>query len=270
MCKGIDMAVKKNSYMVTLWDMDFCFDQVFEKARYAVFGREICPKTKKSHWQGFVYWHREKSGNATIKFFNKETHLCHAKTTAEAIDYCKKEKDFVESGTPPKQGERTDLPSVRNFIVNGGTISKVIDAGYGYQATRHAEIILKYKEPKRNWKPQVFWYWGATGTGKTKQAYEEAGPNCWESSKTLKWWEGYDGHENIIIDDFREYYCEFAELLRILDRYPYRVEVKGGSRQLLAKKIWITCPHKPESVYSMLSEDVTQLTRRIDLCKRFV
>lgn len=86
----------------------------------------------------------------------------------------------------------------------------------------------------------------------------------WVSGKDLKWWNGYDGEEEVIFDEFRGDSCKFSELLRILDRYPYTVEVKGGFRQLLAKKIVITSCYAPETVYKKNEEDIKQLMRRID------
>lgn len=273
MCKDghkLDMRVKKNGFMVTLWDMNFDFSKVFDDARYAVFGNETCPETGRPHKQGFVYWNREKTGNATIKYFNNETHLCHAVTIDEAIKYCKKCNDFVESGRPPKQGKRTDILEVRNHVVSGGNIDQAIDKGFGYQALRHAELVLKYKEPKRNWKPNVIWYYGESGVGKTRRVMEALdGKDHWMSNKSLKWWEGYDGHENVVIEEFRSHFCEFSELLRILDRYEYRVEVKGGSRQLRAKNIWITSCFHPKDVY-VTDENIKQLIRRIDVIEKIV
>uniref|UniRef100_UPI0040488E22 hypothetical protein n=1 Tax=Shewanella sp. TaxID=50422 RepID=UPI0040488E22 len=61
----------------------------------------------------------------------------------------------------------------------------------------------------------------------------------------------------------------FHVLLRLLDRYPYQVETKGGSRQLLAETMIITCPFMPEEMYNG-REDIKQLLRRIDEIKLFV
>lgn len=141
----------------------------------------------------------------------------------------------------------------------------VIEESNSYQAMRCAELILKYTERRRDWKPKVTWLWGPTGTGKTRQAWAEAGPEAWCSGKNGNWWQGYDAHENIILDDFRSSWCSFEELLRILDRYPYTIENKGGSRQLLARSIWITSPYPPDMCYTKSDEDVQQLLRRIDL-----
>ena len=61
----------------------------------------------------------------------------------------------------------------------------------------------------------------------------------------------------------RRDFCKYHQLLKILDRYEYRVETKGGSRQLRARKIAITAPYPPEEMYET-REDINQLLRRID------
>jgi Adenylylsulfate kinase and related kinases len=127
---------------------------------------------------------------------------------------------------------------------------------------------LKYLEPKRRSKPTVLWFHGETGTGKSKLARElseELDKNAWWSGKTLDWFEGYDQHSCVVIDDFRPDQCEFAFLLRLLDRYPLRVPVKGGSREWVAETIIITAPEAPEVLFrGLLNEKVEQLLRRID------
>ena len=140
-----------------------------------------------------------------------------------------------------------------------------------YQLVKFGSELLKYYEKKRDWVPNVKWYYGSTGTGKTKAAYDEYnGKDFWRSSKNLKWWEGYDAHENVLIDEFRADFCTFHELLEILDRYDYRVECKGGSRQLLAKNIIITSNKHPKDIFEhRCEEDIEQLMRRISSVKCF-
>ena len=64
--------------------------------------------------------------------------------------------------------------------------------------------------------------------------------------------------------------CTFSELLRILDRYPHRVEVKGGSVQFNSSLIIITSPKSPQETWDGRSaEDIAQLTRRITEIRHF-
>ena len=86
--------------------------------------------------------------------------------------------------------------------------------------------------------------------------------------RDLKFWDGYYGQKYVIIDDFRKDFCTFHELLRILDRYPYRVHIKGSSLYLEATTIIITSCFGPEEVYET-REDLQQLMRRIDKIQIF-
>ncbi len=138
-----------------------------------------------------------------------------------------------------------------------------------HQQLRFAENLEKYYEEQRNWKPIVKWYWGATGTGKTKTAYEEFRKmtdtdSIYFSMDTGRWWEGYDGHTHVIVDDMRGDFLKFHQLLKLLDRYPYKVETKGSTRQFQATHIIITSCMQPHEEFPNIGESIDQLIRRID------
>ena len=69
----------------------------------------------------------------------------------------------------------------------------------------------------------------------------------------------------MVIDDFYGW-IRLDEMLRILDRYPHRVEVKGGMVQFLAEKIYITSNVEPKDWYKDETHNVLikALLRRID------
>ena len=122
---------------------------------------------------------------------------------------------------------------------------------------------------RRDFVPEVFWFYGPTGTGKSREAAAQA-PEAFYKMGGNKWWDGYDNHEAVIIDDYRRDLCTFSELLRMLDRYPYRLEVKGGSCEFVARRIYITTPKSPEGTWEGRSdEDIAQLTRRITRVTHF-
>lgn len=263
-----DKKSKFRNFAIT----DFVCDKDFYsnlKYSYLILGDEICPKTEKRHWQGFVVMKSPTTLSSMIKKLKpRHTEVCVA-SVLKNIKYCSKDNNLViEDGKRPQQGHRSDIAHARAIIEETGSMRKVVDNIDSYQAVRMSEKILTYKEPKRTWKPTVYWFWGPSGSGKTFKAMTDAGDDVWMSGKNLKWWEGYDAHENVVIDDFRKDFCTFHELLRILDRYEYRVEVKGGSRQLLAKNIWITSCYPPQHVYDT-REDIKQLIRRLDVIQQF-
>lgn len=115
-------------------------------------------------------------------------------------------------------------------------------------------------------------FWGATGTGKSRRAWEEAGGEAYVKDPRTKWyyaanarWCGYRNQENVVVDEFRGS-IDVAHLLRWLDRYPVLVEVKGGSRPLHARRIWITSNVDPRAWYPELDEQTKlALLRRLNI-----
>lgn len=144
--------------------------------KYLCFGRERCPKTNKMHYQGYVEFECGVSlAGAKRRLASPAAHLEARKGTAsQARDYCKKDGEFLEFGTISRQGKRSDLEAVRAAISDGAGMRGVIESGVSYQCIRYAEKYLTYMEPMRSTVPKVFWFWGETGTGKTREALASA------------------------------------------------------------------------------------------------
>lgn len=141
------------------------------------------------------------------------------------------------------------------------------------------ELITRYKQMKitRRDKPIILWFWGATGTGKTRTAIEiatDSNLSYWIShSEKLQWFDGYNGQEYVIIDDFRRNMCSYNYFLRLCDRYQMQVQVKGGYVNWIPKVIIITSPVDVETAYTYFDmkaneerqwDHLDQLKRRID------
>lgn len=196
---------------------------------------------------------------------------------ADNIAYCTKTESALGGGfaigQPASQGKRNDIFAVKDIIDEGKGMRDVMDVIASYPAIKFAEMYLKYHEKPRDFMPIVYWYHGSSRSGKSREAFSKAtelhGRSVWWSGKNLKWFEGYDAHQCIIVDDFRKDFCTFHELLRICDRYEYRIENKGGSRQLKPRTIFITCPWSPAELYKNQGEQLEQLTLRLSEIKLF-
>lgn len=236
------------------------------ECKFIVFGKEIGEKGT-PHLQGHIIFNTQYRLSQLKKTFGNQYHWGIPISEDHSINYCMKDKDYYIKNDK-KQGHRTDIDKVVHSIKTVG-IAKTIDLYPREYIKFHSGMEkLAYKcQPRRNFKPYIEWIWGPTGIGKTRYVMELEDPDCegklWISGKNLKWWEGYEQQEATLFDDFRGDFCTFHELLRILDRYPYTVEVKGGSRQLCSKRMYITSCYRPEDVYET-REDIEQLLRRID------
>lgn len=266
-------ATKKQNYAFT-WNN--YTDQVLEflddvPCEYLVYGKEIAPTTGTPHLQGFIKFKNDRSVDAVRKQFKGANINPCISSDLNNFNYCTKEdSDFYERGTRPAgQGKRSDLDMIRDLIKTEPKMRTVVNIATSYQSVKMAEQILKYHEAPRNWECDVYWFWGATGTGKSRLAYEMCDPDdTYVAMSTAKWFDGYDSHGNVIIDDMRKDFCKFHELLRLLDRYAYKVETKGGTRQFRARRIIITSCFHPRVLFDT-REDINQLIRRIKEIREF-
>lgn len=111
-----------------------------------------------------------------------------------------------------------------------------------------------------------YWLSGPTGAGKSRWAFENF-PDAYYKDPETDWWDGYHGQETVIVDDYRPTKAlSFAKLLRIVDRYPLVVQVKGSMTQFSSKRILFTSPYPLLETFSrcdwLKDEELNQLSRR--------
>lgn len=234
---------------------------------YIIYGKEI-GENGTPHLQGYVeLGHPVKL--TTLKNILKRAHWeCAKGNSTSNIAYCSKDNDTFSQGEIKHQGGRVDIVQAKELAVTGGMRAVTMEA-VNFQAIRIAEKFLSYHEKPRDWKPEVFWYWGPTGTGKSRTAREQCSTDVYIKNSESKWWDGYDGHKDVIIDDFRDSWWTLTYMLGLLDRYAFRIEQKGGTREFTPKRIWITSAFEPLSMYKGTGEAREQLIRRICLIRHF-
>jgi len=243
---------------------------------YVVYAFEVGEQCGTPHIQGYVRFKDAKSGAALSKLIPRSHNIAADGTAAQnrvyvvgPYDKNGKHKpynpDHKEYGQiPNKQGARNDLQATYALLREGANMDAIIDTDPNLQCLLVAEKYLKYKEPARDFKPVIHWLWGDPGTGKSKDA-EAAFKGVFYSpppTSVAKFWDCYDAQENVIIDDIDPGDIPYRMLLRMLDRYAYRVETKGGSRQLLAKTMYI-CTEEPPERFVPPGKDAYALFRRL-------
>jgi len=242
---------------------------------YIIYGHEEEGENEVYHLQGYAQFNKALTLTAVKKIFPR-AHIESVKgTTKQAIDYCKKEgywDEFGELRTQGKKGSNTkkyEEIKERIMIKNDPLIKVIVDCENTAQI-RFAETIEKYTTTATHFeKKEVYWYFGPTGCGKSRCAFESVDKkDYWVSSENLKWFDGYSGQKDAIFDDFRGDFATFHFLLRLLDGYPLKVPVKGGFTRWCPKRIFITCPYPPKGVYQGV-EDKKQLYRRLTQIRYF-
>lgn len=225
-----------------------------ESATYLVYGRERAPSTGTPHLQGYVELKKRLRRNQLHGLFPRISWRRRRGTPDQASNYCKKEDtSFFEAGTISRgQGARSDLLEVKDSISNGANILDIADNYFGafvkYEKSLRSYMLMKRKRQLEA--PQVIIYWGNTGTGKTRKVFDENPHHQIYSWPGDKWFDGYIGEDIILLDEFSDSQLPLTFLLRLLDRYPFKLPVKGGFVQLLATKFFITSNVDPELWYA--------------------
>jgi len=244
-----------------------------EKMKYLVYGKEICPKTEKEHWQGCVYFFDKCSLKQAQKFLqieNSHMESVMITDTESCVEYCKKDGNFCEFGIKPKSGRRTDLEAVADLIIKQElTVDEIIVENpmlyHQYGRTFHKLEDLALRKKWRTEMTEGIWYVGKTGTGKSHKAFEGFNP---ETHYCLPndggWWDGYCGQDTVIINDFRGH-IPYNELLQIVDKWPYNVRRRCREpAPFISKRVIITSSLSPEQVYNKRNDEdkIEQLLRR--------
>lgn len=239
--------------------------------RYLVAGREV-GESGTPHLQGYCELTKI-VGFDTLKKLIPTAHIEKRRRTAQqAADYCKKDGDlFIEVGTISKPGQRSDIHDATDMIKSGASM-KEMAMEYPASYVKYHRGFEKFKSlliESRNEPPDVTVLYGPTGSGKSREARELLTSAYVWGPEQGKWFDGYEGQEEVIFEEFRGQ-ISFGMLLRLLDRYDCRVETKGSTIQFVATKIVFTSPIHPREWYQMFenSEDkIDQLLRRITLIK---
>lgn len=268
--------------------------------RYLVYQREVGGETYHAHWQGYVEFEkpmRVKAAQASIGILwqhmeGRKSKRNKVKNDDLCYTYCTKENDadwrkLVGKPSDPEktgyrlwgpyefgewntnQGARSDLAAACAMIKEGKTGKDIWEempetwARYG----RHLRECMNTEfEGQRDWKMEVIFIQGDSGSGKSRLAMQiaKAAGSWYSKSDGSQWWDKYYGQRTIILDDCRDSWFKLTFLLKLLDRYALTVQTKGGHADILAKTIIITSIVPLEKWYSDEKEDVlSQLRRRI-------
>lgn len=235
------------------------------KMKYLIYCKEKCPTTGNIHWQTYCELINAMSYKSIQdKFlYGTQSHIeiPHG-TTQENIAYVRKEgkhaykKDtqlepVCEYGKPSEQGKRSDLDTITKSILGKRSL-KLIAQDYPTQFIRYhkgfRELSRVVHEPVFRPDIKVIYIWGPSGSGKSRYAYETypGAYTCVDNSHG--WMDGYEDQSVVIFDEFEGKFPR-GLLLKICDRYPVQVPVKGSFVNFCASTIIFTSNLPPHMVY---------------------
>ncbi len=227
------------------WDKIY---EMTEDIRYICWGEEICPTTKRKHYNGWLQFAQKKKkrlGGVKKLCRSKVIHLEPCRGTEEANEkYCKKDGKWKKLGEFFTQGKRTDLDGLKKILDEGGTLKDIADENFqsfiqynrGFQ--EYKKIVDKNRRKCFRTVKTIHIH-GETGLGKTRKAMSYSDNTYKIQGNALQWWDGYDGEETLVIDEY-DSQVPLTELLGILDGYQLRLPIKGSFTYANWTKVIIT------------------------------
>lgn len=225
------------------------------ECKYMIYGHEICPTTGTPHLQGYVYL----SFQRTMSALSKDVHRASWREAKGNPDqnqvYCSKEATNVkERGVKPMSQKRKGECNAERWdeakkAAKEGRLDDLPSDIY-FKFYRTAKEIAKdnmVKPPALdsidNW-----WYYGKSGTGKSRTAFAD-NPDAY-LKMCNKWWDGYQGQEVVLIDDFDKAHEGLCHHLKVWCHHnPFIAETKGGGIQIRPKRFIVTSNYHPADIW---------------------
>ena len=236
--------------------------------RYLCFGEETGAEGT-AHIQGYIAYNNARTATAVRADF-PGAHVEAAKGSAQQNkEYCEKEGHFFENG---------DMPMTS---ADGGEMEKVkwVEAKALAQAGNLDDIdpriyVTSYRTLKAIAKDHMVmpagtdgvtgvWFYGPSGAGKSREARQRY-PGAY-LKMCNKWWDGYQGEANIIIEDFDKAHSGLCHHLKIwADRYSFMAEDKGGAMAIRPAQIVVTSNYHPNQIWTDQA-DLEPILRRFSV-----
>lgn len=242
-------------------------------AKRIICGKEV-GESGTPHLQGAIVFSKAHRAGAVCRMLGGRAHVEKMRGKWSDQDYCGKDGEIVRQEDNSAQGQRTDLEEFRDAIKAGATTKKLYEEHTSammryYKSAANYQAALA-KEKFKAWRDvKVTVLWGVGGTGKSRMAlYNNDGTpkeNLYvvPQSENLKWWCGYEGEDEILIDEFRGSTCTFGRWLRLMDGHRMQLETKGGLTHAGWTKVWITSNISPDDWWLGYDRSMPEFARRI-------
>lgn len=243
--------------------------------KYMVYGKEVGAEGT-PHLQGHVTFSHQKTETAARKVL-RGCHVEVSKAPVASVQYCKKDGDYKERGTPPQDrkeaaaaggaAEQERWRKIRIAAEEGRFDEIPENVRFSqYKAVQHHREQGLKKRKLEDTEEQHLWYYGPTGTGKSRKARTEY-PDAY-LKLCNKWWDGYEDQKEVLIEDFDKVHGVLCHHMKIWgDRYPFTAEVKGGSTGAIRPtRIIVTSNYHPEDIWES-DNDLNPILRRFKCVK---
>ncbi len=259
-CQKCQRMTSSNKFRGWCFTLNNYTDAQYEQLRsveckYLVVGKEV-GESGTPHLQGYVYFENALRFDTVKGRLPGEPHIeAQRGSNEQAIAYCKKDAAFEEFGEPPmSQKRKGELNAERWALAKRQAIegkSEDIDPQIYIQHYSSIRGIMRDHPQDVADADDVtgVWIYGVAGVGKSRYARENY-PKAYLKAMN-KWWDGYRGEENVILDDVDPSHSTWIGkfIKDWTDRYAFPAEIKGFMIKIRPKKFIITSQYSIDQIW---------------------
>lgn len=239
---------------MTVFNMEYDFTVLLDKVQYVAYGKEVCPKTKRDHYQAFAYSKVAQRWSWWQKtLYPNSFRFCKGNLQQNEA-YCSKDGLYTELGVKPMgDGKRRDLAEFCDAVVtkkqrlndvalDNPTVFVQYNRGLSALAS-----IVDNKNPYEHSGCRGVWIYGPPGSGKSHYARH----NYQDVYVKLpgKWFDGYSGQKTILLEDVDN--PSMSYFFKIwADKWSCTGEVKGATIQLRHHHFVVTSNYTIEQLFA--------------------
>lgn len=179
-----------------------------------------------------------------------------AKDAGDVRAYIQKEGQFIEEGHFLSNAQsEVQKRAIENKLILSTALPDLVNSGeisiYSYQQLRTAKNLYTLDSLKvPDYMPKTcYWIYGKTGIGKSRWVRDNY-PSQFFNKPQNKWWDGYNGEQIVLLDDFDLRGDCLGHLLKIwADCYSFPAEIKGGTIKPAYTHFIITSQYRPGDIF---------------------
>ncbi len=220
------------------------------------------------HIQG-VFQFEQPKRFSTLREYFKNNHIERIHNLKSAIDYCKKDNDYMEFGEIVEQGQRTDIEAFTQAIIDGYSDVELLtefpsqSQRFLHNIDKIRQIVLAdYYQKNLRHNLKVIFMSGDAGVGKTRYIYERH--NIADIYRVCSYENPFDNYKSqkiLVLDEYNNQ-LNIQLLLNILDIYPLLLPARYNDKWACYEQVYVISNYDFDELFGIYDDTIYQAIKR--------